>query len=104
MLAFLGFEVSQPLSNLSKYADALQEIKHYLCLKGEDIQETDYVLHVGNGNHSFSLVKDPLYLHTNYYPHPIVEQQDFNFLETCWECLMIICESFPASVTHSRNS
>ena len=57
---------------------------------------------ISKGDRSFSLVKEGLYLHTNHYSHPLINKQDYEFMDACYECLMIICEAFPSSVSPGR--
>ena len=53
---------------------------------------------ISKGDREFSLVKEAAYLHSNHYSHPLVSQEDYQFMDCCYECLMVICEAFPSSV------
>lgn len=102
MLSFLGLKLTQGINNKQKYKECLQEIKHYLSLKKIDkkveINENDYTLTVINHPYTFTLVKNPLYLSSCYYNMPLFHADDYEFLEICYECLMIIEEAFPLNV------
>jgi hypothetical protein len=98
MLCFLGLRVEQPLTEKPKYKECLQEMRHYLSLRKAEVTESDYVLTAAHDAYSFTISKNPLYLHTNFYNMPLFNSQDYEFLDTCYECLMIIQEAFPLNV------
>ena len=101
MLSFLGLRVSSA-ANPRKYSEALQEIRHFLSLKPfVELQETPFVLTIAHGDYSLTLPKNVLFLHTAFHNLPVLTPEDLDFLDVCYESLMIIREYFPSLVPHS---
>lgn len=99
MLCFLGIRVLQTVTHKQKYKEALQEIKHYLSLKPDlQVHDNDYVLSVTRVDYSLQLPNNPYYLHTCHYNLPLLHQEDLQFLDICYECVLILREAFPSKV------